>query len=181
MFSRLHPPAREGPHLQGLSARGRRCVPPTHALTWGRRSPGPLDVITAPREASTTCLLQVRLLVWQGLQVNSICLWCQRGCDQGGLLLEFRGQSPMWRLRARRTAGLVLQLVNKSAVEDFLVAVALKNPPVKAGDVRDMSSVPGSGRSPGGENDNPLQYSCLENPMDRAWRAAVHGVTKSRT
>ena len=87
----------------------------------------------------------------------------------------------MWRLRARRTAGLVLQLVNKSAVEDFLVAVALKNPPVKAGDVRDMSSVPGSGRSPGGENDNPLQYSCLENPMDRAWRAAVHGVTKSRT
>ena len=87
----------------------------------------------------------------------------------------------MWRLRARRTAGLVLQLVNKSAVEDFLVAVALKNPPVKAGDVRDMSTVPGSGRSPGGENDNPLQYSCLENPMDRAWRAAVHGVTKSRT
>ena len=87
----------------------------------------------------------------------------------------------MWTLRARRMAGLVLQLVNKSAVEDFLVAVALKNPPVKAGDVRDMSSVPGSGRSPGGENDNPLQYSCLENPMDRAWWAAVHGVTKSQT
>ena len=43
-------------------------------------------------------------------------------------------------------------------------------------------SVPGSGRSPGGGHGNPLQYSCLENPMDRgAWRAAVHGVTKSRT
>ena len=41
---------------------------------------------------------------------------------------------------------------------------------------------PGSGRSPGGGNGNPLQYSCLKNPMDReAWRATVHGVTKSRT
>ena len=46
----------------------------------------------------------------------------------------------------------------------------------------DLGLFPGSGRSPGGENGNPLQYSCLENPMDRgAWRATVHGVTKSRT
>ena len=46
----------------------------------------------------------------------------------------------------------------------------------------DQISVPGSGRSRGEGNDNPLQYSCLENPMDRgAWHAAVHGVTKSRT
>ena len=44
----------------------------------------------------------------------------------------------------------------------------------------DMDSIPGSGRSPGGRNGNPLQYSCLENPMDRgAWWATVHGVTKS--
>ena len=43
---------------------------------------------------------------------------------------------------------------------------------------RDMSSIPGLGRSDGGENVNPLQYSCLENPMDRvAWQATVHGVT----
>ena len=42
-----------------------------------------------------------------------------------------------------------------------------------------LGSIPGSGRSPGGGNGNPLQYSCLENPMDRgAWRATVHGVTK---
>ena len=48
--------------------------------------------------------------------------------------------------------------------------------------VGDLGSIPGSGRSPGGGNDNPLQYSCLENPMDRgAWRATVHGVAKSRT
>ena len=46
----------------------------------------------------------------------------------------------------------------------------------------DLDLIAGSGRSPGGGNGNPLQYSCLESPMDRgAWRATVHGVTKSRT
>ena len=46
----------------------------------------------------------------------------------------------------------------------------------------DLGSIPGLGRSPGEGNGNPLQYSCLENPMDRGgWRAAVHGVAKSRT
>ena len=51
-----------------------------------------------------------------------------------------------------------------------------------AGDTEDAGLIPGSGRSPGGGHGNPLQYSCLENPMDRgAWRAAVHGVTKSQT
>ena len=46
----------------------------------------------------------------------------------------------------------------------------------------DPGLIPGSGRSPGEGNDNPLQYSCLENSMDRgAWRATVHGVTKGRT
>ena len=52
---------------------------------------------------------------------------------------------------------------------------AVKNLPANAGDVRDTGSIPGSGRSPEGENSNPLQYSCLENPMDReAWQASVH-------
>ena len=56
----------------------------------------------------------------------------------------------------------------------------VKNPPVSAADIRDSSSIPGSGRSSGGRNGNPLQYSCLENPVDRdAWRATVYGVTKS--
>ena len=55
----------------------------------------------------------------------------------------------------------------------------IKNPPANAGDSRDVSSIPGSGRSPGRGNGNPLQYSCLGNPKDRgAWWAAVHGVTK---
>ena len=43
----------------------------------------------------------------------------------------------------------------------------VKNPPANAGDVRDVASIPGSGRFPGGGHSNPLQYSCLENPMDR--------------
>ena len=58
----------------------------------------------------------------------------------------------------------------------------VKNPPANSGDARDAGLIPASGRSPGGGNGNPLQYSCLENPMDRgAWRATVHGITKSRT
>ena len=53
----------------------------------------------------------------------------------------------------------------------------VKNPPASAGD---MSLIPESGRSPGEGNDNPLQYSCLESPMDRgAWWAIVHGVAES--
>ena len=61
-------------------------------------------------------------------------------------------------------------------------ALVVKSPPASAADVRDTGSIPGSGRSRGGGHGNPLQYSCLENLMDRgAWRAAVHGVVKSRT
>ena len=53
---------------------------------------------------------------------------------------------------------------------------------VSAFNVGDLGSIPELGRSPGEGNGNPLQYCCLENPMDRgAWEAAVHGVTKSRT
>ena len=62
------------------------------------------------------------------------------------------------------------------------VALAVKNPPASAGHIRDKGLIPGWGRSPGGGHDNALQYSCLENPMDReAWQATVHGVAKSWT
>ena len=72
-----------------------------------------------------------------------------------------------------------LSTIHKRASQ---VALLVKNLHANAGDIRDMGSIPGSGRSPGGGHGNPLQYSCLENPMDRgAWRATVHGVAKSQT
>ena len=58
--------------------------------------------------------------------------------------------------------------------------LVIKSPPASAGDVRDTGSIPGSERSPGGGLGNPLQYSCLQNPVDRgAWWAAVHVITES--
>ena len=63
-----------------------------------------------------------------------------------------------------------------------LLRLVVKNPAANAEDLRDVGSIPGSGRSPGGGHGNPLQYSCLENPMDRgAWQATVHRLSKSRT
>ena len=57
----------------------------------------------------------------------------------------------------------------------------IKNLPAKAGDVKDVGSIPGSGRSPGEGNGNPLQHSSLENPMDRgAWQATVCRVAKTQ-
>ena len=62
------------------------------------------------------------------------------------------------------------------------VALVVKNLPANAGDIRDVGLISGLGRSPGGGNGNLLQYSCLENPMDRgAWQTIVHGVPKSWT
>ena len=76
-------------------------------------------------------------------------------------------------------------LLSKNMKIDYLQTFSfpggtvVKNMPANAGD---MGSILGWGRSPGEGNGNPLQYSCLENPMDRgAWRATVYGFTKSRT
>ena len=56
----------------------------------------------------------------------------------------------------------------------------VKNTAANAGDIRDLGSIPGSGRFPGGGNGNPLQYSCLENPMDRgAWQTSSKGLKES--
>ena len=62
------------------------------------------------------------------------------------------------------------------------MALVVENPPANVGDIRDLGLIPGSGRSPRGGSGNPLQYSCLENPLDKgAWWATVHGITKNRT
>ena len=61
------------------------------------------------------------------------------------------------------------------------MALVIKNLSANAGDVRDTGSIPGSGKSPGGGNGDPLQYSCLENPINRgAWWATIHAVSKSQ-
>ena len=62
------------------------------------------------------------------------------------------------------------------------VVLVVRNPPTNARDIRDTGSIPGLGGSPGEGHGSPLQYSCLENPMDRGyWRDTVHGVAKSGT
>ena len=62
------------------------------------------------------------------------------------------------------------------------MALGVKNPPANAGDIREVGLIPGWERSPGGGHGNPLQCSCLENPMDRgAWHLTVLGVAKSQT
>ena len=64
----------------------------------------------------------------------------------------------------------------------FPGGTVVKNLPANAGDARDVGSIPGSGRSPGGGNGNPFQYTCMGDLMNRrAWQATVHGVAQSRT
>ena len=76
----------------------------------------------------------------------------------------------------------VAQLVNGELEFGFPGGPVVKNPPANAGDGRDMGSIPGSGRSPGGGNGNLLQNFCLKNSMDRGtWWVTVRGVAKSQT
>ena len=80
--------------------------------------------------------------------------------------------------------GILLNLFSEppTGSEGFSGGSVVKNPPANAGDTRDAGLIPGLGRSSGGGNGNPLQYSCLENPVDRGvWWATVCGVPKSRT
>ena len=91
------------------------------------------------------------------------------------------GQMTVFKLLpSSENLGRPLTFFEANCPSAFLVALVVKSPPANARGIRDVGSVPGSGRSLGGGHDNPLQYSCLENPMDRgAWQAMVHRVTKS--
>ena len=81
-----------------------------------------------------------------------------------------------------RTRLKQLNLAARSLARPSQASRVVKDLPANAGDVRDPGSIPGSGRSPGGGNGNPLQYSCLKNSMDKgAWQATVHSVPKSWT
>ena len=90
------------------------------------------------------------------------------------------GYSPWGRKVLDITERLVHIHINTQ--RGFPAGAMVKNPPANAGDARDQGSVLVLRRSCGGGNGNPLQYSCLENSMDRgAWQVIVHGVAKSRT
>ena len=85
----------------------------------------------------------------------------------------------MWNLLSTQRYLLNVEYMNEWT---SLVVLVVKTPSVNVGDIRDVGSIPGPGRSPGEGHGNPLQYSCLENPLDRgAWRATVHMVSKSWT
>ena len=95
------------------------------------------------------------------------------GLDEGRDRYGFQEASPQ---------SLYLSLVTSDLHKRLRGTKLVKNLPANAGDARDSGLVPGPEESPGGGNGNPLQYSCLRNPMDRgAWWATAHGVTKSQT
>ena len=106
--------------------------------------------------------------------------WAKRGAVGIGK------ESEKWLLIGTRfIGGLTKMLWNYIMVRASQVVPVVKNQPANAGDIRDVSVtglIPGLGRSPGVGHGNPLQYSCLENPMERgAWQATVYRVTQSWT
>ena len=103
------------------------------------------------------------------------------GCSQVGYPNEYMASHPaVTMISIKRNKKLSVVKINIFKASQ--VALVVKNLPANAGPTRDLGSITGSGRSPGEGNGYPLQYSCLEDSVDRgAWRAVVHGVTKSRT
>ena len=89
----------------------------------------------------------------------------------------------LWGIRVRVSVCVcVTQFIATLTCRASQVALVAKHPPASEGDIRDVGSIPGLGRSLGGGHGNSLQYFCLENPMDRrGWQATVHRVTKTWT
>ena len=111
-------------------------------------------------------------------------IWQNQRPEGSGLLVSDRAQKSSKTPGNKRLLEASHPWVKGSliAFPDFPSNSVVKNPPANAGYTREAALIPGSGRSPEVWNGNPLQYSCLENSMDRgSWQATVHGVTKSWT
>ena len=121
------------------------------------------------------------MAVWRTLPANplthgwrpmSINMWCSSCSSHSG----YQGH------KLRDHVCQVAQICFTAWTAPLPGGASGKEPTYNAGDIKDAGSIPGSGRSPGGGNGNPLQYSYLENPMDRGtWQATVHGVAESWT
>ena len=137
---------------------------------------------------------RLKVKVWEVSQWSS-------GSDYG-LFFSWPGFSPGWEHRSCRPCSTAKKRKEKLKkkrnihthntncelaythmdVRNSQVAMVVKNPPASAGDLRDTGPIPGWVRSPGRRHGNPLQYSCLENHMDRGpQQAIVHRITKSQT
>ena len=106
--------------------------------------------------------------------VNHVQLFVSRWGGSGAFgIISIGVSSCLWAGQGDKEVGVLIRVSQ--------VVLMVKNPLATAGNIKDADLIPGSGRSPGGRHGNPLQYSCLENPMDRgAWRATVHGVATNR-
>ena len=130
------------------------------------RVPSPCPSRHPPRQPWSPCVLS---LVLTGL----CCLVPFLSEESFHLLLCLSPSSSLWHLENSSPT---------TSTSGFLGGSVVKNPSANAGDAGHVCSIPGSGRSPGERNGNPLQCSCLENSMDRgAWQSTVHGVSKSQT
>ena len=123
-------------------------------------------------DSSVHGILQARTLDWVAI---SFSWWSHWKYNKSNLNIRKS------RLKVKEWNGMVVWIMPPHRyLWPSQVALVIKNPP--AGDISDANLIPESGRSPGGGHGHPLQYSCLENPMDRgALLATVHGVAKSQT
>ena len=174
-----------------------------------RPSQLPPAVLTAPYSNRQKVVTTLRSRVWGQAPAHGVLgsgvkhLWVQvstqAACHRATLSKSLRCSGPCnitsleWLLRDQNMTGLLKCLGHPGTIPiqallllwlqgPHSVTLVVKSPPANAGDIRDVNSIPRSGRSPGEGNDNPLQCFCRGNPLDRgAWRDIVHGVAKSQT
>ena len=118
--------------------------------------------------------------VWPDKGPELLCPWFPSLCVTWSLSNSGGVQRPLKALGPRIRGDPIFFILEDSST--VFQTLEVKNPPASAGDIRDVSSILESSLFPGKRNGNPLQYSCLENPMDReAGGAIVHGVTEGQT